>query len=563
MAHLLRPAFLFRPAFALLASAALPALAQAPSCSAVTTASLGLPHVEITGAAWQEPDKGLPRHCLLTGKANQRKGVDGHDYAITFEIRLPAEWSQRFLHQVNGGNDGVVVPAIGDRAGAPVSGGRPPLARGFAVLSSDSGHAGNDPAKADRKLARGAAFGLDPQARRDYGYAANQTLAPLAKAILKAHYGEAPKRSYIAGCSNGGRHAMVAATRMPEHYDGYLVGNAGFNLPRAAVQHALDMQAFTKVDPDVRKAITSDDVRVISNGIVQACDKLDGLEDGITANIRACQKAFDFAQLQCQPGQSTACLSAEKVAALKASFAGPQNSRGEQLYADWPADGGVGTGNWRAWKVQSTVEPWERLPIIATMGAASLAFIFTTPPAPVDGAPEALVKSLLSYDFDRDAPKIFGKDGAFAESAFDFMTPPDIDDPKLDGLRRAGGRMLIYNGQADPVFSFNDMASWWEKFDRNTGGKAQDHVRLFALPGVTHCGGGRGLDFIDALTALTDWVENGQAPERITASVNPENRDVPNEWDKARTRPLCPWPAFARYQGGDAEKAESFVCRRE
>jgi Tannase and feruloyl esterase len=226
---------------ALLATTAL-ARAQGEGCSPVTTASLGVSDVEIVGSKLQEGGNGLPKHCLVSGIANQRIGADGKSYAIQFELRLPAEWNGRFLHQVNGGNDGIVEPALGDKPDGWASGGTVPLARGFAVLSSDSGHSGSDPANKSLGLAAGAAFGLDPQARRDYGYAADMTLSPVAKKIIALHYGRQPDRSYMAGCSNGGRHAMVAASRMPENYDGFLVGNPGFDLPRAAVQHAWDVR---------------------------------------------------------------------------------------------------------------------------------------------------------------------------------------------------------------------------------------------------------------------------------------------------------------------------------
>jgi hypothetical protein len=287
---------------------------------------------------------------------------------------------------------------------------------------------------------------------------------------------------------------------------------------------------------------------------------LDGAKDGIVSNLIACQKVFDLKSLQCRPGGPNACLSEAKVRALAASFAGPRNSKGDQLYSDWPFDGGVGMGNWRAWKVESTVAQWNNFPIISTMGAASLAYIFTTPPKELEGTNEALLSSLVDFDFDRDAPKIFAKGGDYNESAMEFMTPPDVDDPYLSGLRGLNHKLIIYHGQADPVFSFNDTVHWYEKLDRNVGGQAADSVRLFAVPGVTHCTGGVGLDMIDALTALTNWVENGKAPERIVATINPGNKDVPGEWSKTRTRPLCPWPAYARYQSGDIESETSFAC---
>jgi hypothetical protein len=546
----------------LLAWIALPsgALAQAESCSAVTTASLNVAGAVITGGKLAEADKDLPRHCILTGKINERSGVEGKSYAIQFEMRLPADWNGRFLHQVNGGNDGEVVQALGDKPDFNSIGGKSALARGFAVVSSDSGHSGRDPANRAMGLAAGAAFGLDPQARRDYGYAADLTVAPIAKAIITAHYGRKPDYSYMYGCSNGGRHAMVGASRMPEIYDGFLVGNPGFELPKAAIQHAWDLQNFTRIDPDIRKSFTRDDATLLSTKIVEVCDGLDGLKDGLTANLAACQKAFDFNSLQCTHDATEGCLPEVKVTALKAIFSGPKNSKGEALYSDWPADGGVGTGNWRMWKVESPIAPWNNYPIIATMGSASLAMVFTTPPTRIEGDNDHLNDFLAKFDFDQDAPKIFARDTTFTESPMDLMTPPDAASPTLSGMRAANHKMILFHGQADPVFSVNDTIRWYERLNANSGGKADAFARLFTIPGVTHCGGGAGLDRFDALDALTDWVEKGKAPDQIVASVSPGNKETPASWSATRSRPLCPWPKYARYQGGEVESAASFAC---
>src|SRR5271165_6054502 len=458
------------------------AFAQSEGCTKVSTQSLAIPGLVIDGSNMQEAGGGLPRHCIVSGEVNGRTGADGKHYAIGFEMRLPIEWNGRFLDQANGGNDGVVLPATGDQPNALASGGVPALARGFAVLSSDSGHSGADPVNNPLGLAAGAAFGLDPQARRDYGYSADITLAPIAKAIIAAHYGRKPDFSYMSGCSNGVRHTMVAAARMPEQYDGFLAGDPGFNLPRAAVQHAWDAQAFVKADPDIRKSITKEYAALVSRKIIAACDKLDGVEDDLTANLAACQKNFSFDSLACAEGASADCLPKAKVEALKTSFAGPRNSKGEALYSDWPADGGVGTGNWRLWKVESPIPPWNNYPIIATMGASALEYVFTTPPTPVQGTNEALMKALIGFDFDADAPKIYAKTDAYPESAMAFMAPPDVDNPKLAAFRDRGRKMIIYHGQADPVFSLNDTIRWWEKLNANLDGKAADSVRLFAVP---------------------------------------------------------------------------------
>ena len=247
-------------------------------------------------------------------------------------------------------------------------------------------------------------------------------------------------------------------------------------MPRAAIQHAWDAQAFVKADPDIRKSITKDDAKLVSSEIIQACDNLDGLEDGLTANLAACQKAFDFDNLTCAPGASADCLPEAKVKALKTSFAGPENSKVEALYSDWPVDGGVGTGNWRRWKVESPIALWDHYPMIATMGAALLEYIFTTPPTPVQGTNKALMKGLLDFNFDVDAPKIFAKTDAYPESAMEFMTPPGMDDPKLAAFRQAGRKMIIYHGQADPAFSINDTIRWYDRLNANLNGKAESDV---------------------------------------------------------------------------------------
>ncbi|HEV3044970.1 MAG TPA: tannase/feruloyl esterase family alpha/beta hydrolase [Roseiarcus sp.] len=566
---------------AISALAALPACAAGPSpedvaakakpivCDQLTTETLGLAHVTIASAAEAPADKGLPAACIIKGAANQRVGVDGKAYALGFEMRLPLAWNGRFLHQVNGGNDGAVLPAIGDPNDVNAYGGKPALARGFAVLSSDEGHNGADPANAAFGLAAGAAFGADPQARDDYGYSGDMTLGPIGKTIIAKFYGQAPARSYMFGCSNGGRHAMVAATRMGDQYDGFVAGDPGFDLPRVAIQHAWDVQSFETIDPDIKKSFSPGDMALISRKVLEACDKLDGVEDGMVGDVKACQKVFHLADLACAGDKTDLCLSKAQVAALTGAFAGPHDSKGDQLYSDWSFDAGMGSANWRFWKVFSGIPPWNNNPLIATMGAASLAAIFTTPPTFTKRDPDSLMAYLSHFDFDKDAPKIYAKgtfnlDGKpirYAESAWDFMAPPDADDPKLALLKAAGHQIILYHGQSDGVFSINASTRWIEKLSANYDGDAAAFARLFAVPGMNHCSKGPATDNFDMLSAIVDWAEQGKAPDRIIAGLSPGNKEVPADWSPSRTRPLCPWPKVARYVGGDKEKAESFECQ--
>jgi feruloyl esterase len=178
----------------------------------------------------------------------------------------------------------------------------------------------------------------------------------------------------------------------------------------------------------------------------------------------------------------------------------------------------------------------------------------------VEGSSDKLVNVLMSYDFDKDAPKIYAKQEPFSESAMDFMAPPSVDDPKLPAFQNGSRKMLIYHGQSDPVFSINDTIRWYEKLNRNVPGGANGFARLFAIPGNTHCGGGIALEKFDALGALMAWVETGKAPDQIAASVNKANKEIPSSWSADRTRPLCPWPKYAKYVSGDVEAAASFTC---
>src|SRR4051812_24062506 len=166
-------------------------------------------------------------HCHVVGAMNERVSpVDGKRYAIGFEMRLPTAWNGRFFYQANGGVDGNVLPAIG-LTQSPGPGTASALAKGFAVISADAGHG----------PAQNGSFGVDPRARLDYGYGAVAALTPMAKALIRAAYGRPADRSYIGGCSNGGRHALVAAAPQPRGHDRHPGGRPRPLLPPAALAH--------------------------------------------------------------------------------------------------------------------------------------------------------------------------------------------------------------------------------------------------------------------------------------------------------------------------------------
>jgi len=539
----------------------LPQLAEAQSATlanCVTLAS-GFTHANtsITAAnviaAGTLTNAGQPvgEHCQVTGKMNQRVStVDNQTYAIGFEMRMPKAWNGRFLYQGNGGTDGAVSAATGGFVGGgPLQNA---LQQGFAVISSDAGHSG----------AQNPLFGLDPQARLDYGYMAVGTLTPMAKALIKAAYGKGPDRSYIGGSSNGGRHTMVAAARYASEYDGFLATSPGFNLPKAAVAQLYGAQQWAKVATDINNletALPQAERKLIANAILAKCDALDGVADGLVQDVQACRPAFDLNRdvPTCTGARDGSCLTSAQKAAIADVFTGARNSKGEALYSRWPYDPGIMQTGWADWKFRNSVG--------AARDPVAVAFIFSSPPESAAVLQNTLGYA-LNFSFDNDAPKIFATSGIYSESAMSFMTPPNPT--QLDLLRNRGAKMMVIHGTSDPVFSVDDTTAWYESLDTRYNGHASNFTRFYRVPGMGHSRGGPATDQFDALTALVNWVEKGQAPDRIIATARGAgnaggvNAEVPADWAPNRTRPLCPHPLVARYKGGDKEQASSFACEK-
>lgn len=492
----------------------------------------------------------IAAHCRVTGRMHERVSpVDGQTYAIGFEMRLPLAWNGRYYYQGNGGTDGSVSTAAGTAgSGGALSNA---LHKGFAVISSDAGHTG----------AQNPLFGVDPQARIDYGYGAVQKLTPMAKALIAAAYGKGPDRSYIGGTSNGGRHAMVAAARFPGQYDGVLANSPGFNLPRAAAAQLYTAQQLRKVatDPlDLSTAFSQAERNTVAAAILGKCDALDGLADGLVQDVEACRGAFDLFRdvPTCAGARDGSCLTSAQKSAIDAMYYGPVTSRGEQLYATQPYDPGLVGASWASWKFVSSVG--------AARDPVAVGIIFQVPPDP--GVMADTRNFAFNYNFDLDYPKLFATNATYTENSISFMTPPNPT--KLDTLRDRGAKMIVVHGVSDGVFSVDDTKNWYDALDRENGGKAAQFVRFFRVPGMNHSSGGVATDQYDALAALVNWVEQGVAPDSIVAKArgagNPGgvNAEVPAGWAPDRTRPLCPYPKVARYNGsGDPERAESFSCK--
>lgn len=507
----------------------------------------------VAEAALPQPGQTIPAHCQLVGKMFERVSpLDGQTYAIGFEMRLPVNWSRRFFYQANGGLDGAVVPAVGNGSGGgPLTSA---LLKGFAVISSDAGH----------DASQVPFFGIDPQARLDFGYQAVGKLTPMAKAVLATAYGERPAYSYIGGCSNGGRHTMVAAARYPDEYDGYLVGAPGFNLPKAAVASIYGAQQYAPLSggavipggpfaglPDLSLAFTQAERQLLSDKVLERCDALDGVLDGLVQRTEDCQSVFSLTSdvPTCAGPRDGTCLSAAQKVAIGNIFSGGETSGGAPIYSSFPFDTGYAVPDAAFWEFIS--------PLLLDPGAVG--FVFGTPPA----NPATFIPPLfaLTGSIDQMHASIFATTAAYTESAQSFMVPPRLDRPSA--LSRHGARMIVYHGVSDPIFSVDDTVRWFESLH----GREAQNARLFLVPGMSHCSNGPATEQFDLLTPLIRWVEEKKAPKRVIASArgptNPggPNADLPSDWAPDRTRPLCAYPRVASYNGGDIEHAESFDCR--
>ncbi len=529
----------------------------AGDCTDLTAKISSLPNTSVTAVnkiaagTVKVAGQDVPEHCQVTGKMFQRTGIDGNPYAISFEIRLPKNWNGRFYHQGNGGTDGSVVTALGGLGGGPLTGA---LFQGFAVLSSDAGHSGSAPD-----------FGIDPQARLDYGYQAVGKLTPMAKSVIQSAYGKAPDRSYFGGCSNGGRHAMVTATRYPNDYDGILVGAPGYNLPKAAIANLAGARLYASVATsatvtsaaDLATGFTDTERKLLASKVVEKCDALDGSADGMVQDVAACQTTFNIATdvATCTGARDGTCLSSAQKTVIGKIFSGTTTSTGTLIYSSFPWDGGFGAG---ASATNSGVPFWEFFAAL-NLDAGATGIIFkVTPESPVgfNGPNFALTTSI-----DALVTGINATNSTYTESAMTFMTPPNPTN--MSALRNRGGKVLAYHGVSDPIFSVSDTEAWFKNLQN-----ASSMARFYRVPGMGHCSGGPAADQFDMLTPLVSWVEKGTAPEQVVASVRGAgnaggvNADVPATWAANRTRPLCPYPKVAKYNGsGSIELAASFTCQ--
>ncbi len=488
--------------------------------------------VSVPAGKFQQPDASpanhaamdLPAFCRVVGVIRPTPDSD-----IKFEVWMPSQnWNEKFDGVGNGGFAGSI-----NYGGLAVA-----LRAGFAAASTDTGHAAS---AIDARWALG-----HPEKILDFAYRAVHLTTVTGKALVREFYGDAPRWSYFASCSNGGRQALMEAQRFPDDYNGVIAGapaNFWTHLLAAAVwniQATLDKPA-SYIPPGKLPAI--------SQAVLAACDARDGVKDGILNDPRQCH--FKPETLLCKGFDSMACLTAPQVVALNKIYAGASNRTGKNVFPGFMPGAELGPNGWGLWITGAAPEK-------------SLDFAFGTQffSDMIFDSPSWNFRT-LNYDSD-----LILTDQKMAPIL-------NATNPDLTTFEKHGGKLILYHGWNDAAIpALNTVDYYRNVVARMSLRSANRFVRLYMVPGMQHCGGGPGAGSFGVdpsenagpehsmFSALEKWVEHGKAPRAIIAS---KNADTSNPSSSIQmTRPLCPYPEVAKYKGrGDTNKAANFACTIE
>jgi hypothetical protein len=444
----------------------------------------------------------VPAHCRVTGMLAPE---------IAFEVSLPDRWNGRFYMIGNGGHAGESLEdpmRVSQRNAA--------LQAGFAFAQTNTGH--------DARKEPGASFVMSNPAKAiDYAYRAVNLTAVTAKDITQAYYRQDIAHSYWNSCSNGGRQGLVEAERYPQDFDGILanspwVDQTGFTIGAMWNQRALDAAPLT-----VAK------LALVAKVVMDKCDALDGLKDGQIDDPRRCSLNVKTDLPACAAGaDNDSCLTGAQAEAVEKIYGGPV-SNGRHIFP------GFMLGSEVAWSNFIIPAQPGRTAADFNLAEGTMRYLVHTPPQPD--------YDYRTFDFDRD-PSLL--------SAWSKLV--NATDPDLSRFRHKGGKLIMTYGWADPVLQPMVGVGYYEQALARNGPDTPQFFRLFMVPGMSHCAGGVATDRFDAVTALVDWVEKGKAPEAIRAARVVDNKEV-------RSRPLCPYPQVAHYQGrGSTDDAANFHC---
>ena len=523
-----------------LAGMAIPASAIAlpTTGGVVTTATLVVAGGTATAA--------VPEHCLVSASLAP---VDAAAPRIMMRLALPASWNSKALMYGGGGFDGSIPNVVGNVPNGPVDQALP-VARGYAVFASDSGHQAGALGSLD------GSFGLNDEALRNWGGDALKKTRDAAVFLIRARYASAPAKSYFAGGSTGGREALQSIQRWPNDWDGAIAWYPAWNQASAMLGGQAGTLALSRPGayPNSPKRLA------VFQAALQACDGLDGVADGIVSNQNACNAGFDPATatlngtpLRCAGGADTgdSCLSDAQITALKAihapvkfGFTLASGETGYPGYNVWGADLGITS-------LTTAVQP---VVTFLNFGA--------NPPA----HPMPTTAPYISQQLNQVLKNIIARDAGFDPLSFDPQASTTLaprwgelsrmidQSTDISGFVNRGGKLLLAHGVQDVLVSSRATADYYTRLVRQFGQpKVDSFARYYEVPGLGHAVSSQFNATWDSLTALEQWAEAGTAP---TAQVTRDTVGVPG-----RTRPLCDYPAWPRYKGvGDVHSASSYAC---
>lgn len=482
-----------------------------------------------------EPKGIVPRHCEIAGVARPTS-----DSEINFLLWLPPAdaWNGKYMQLGNGGWGGVI----------PSAGLARPLTLGYAVSETDDGH----PAKA--LIPPDATFAIGhPEKVVDFGFRALHETALASKALLRAFYGKQDSHAYFFGCSDGGREALVEAERYPEDFDGILAGAPANHWTHQLAGFLWNEMA---VNAKPESKIPAAKLPFIQKAVIDRCDALDGVKDGLLENPPACH--FDPSVLLCHGADTAQCLTQPELATLQKIYAGPKDPvTGEQIYPGFEPGSEADPYGWSAW-ILGDIQ-------------GQFANSFYGPAVHEDPQWD-----WHTADFHREMTLAEEKTAAILNAW----------SPDLRSFRDHGGKLIHYHGWSDAAVAPRDSVDYYGRVrtflatypDPRTSNPASidSFYRLFLVPSMQHCAGGQGPTSFgnndmppgipddadhDIVMALDRWVTQGIAPDRIVATGALGADPTAGVKGTPITRPICPYPTVAHYKGtGDTNAAENFSC---
>lgn len=484
----------------------------ATECAAL--GALRLPDVAIGSAvAVDASDKGRVKvpHCKVTG-------VIGTE--IRFEVLLPDTWNRR----VAMGGGGGFVGSVENQVVEVVN-------RGYATAATDTGH---------KASGIEAGWALDHLERQvNYGYLGVHRTAEVAKAIVRAYYGNDSAYAYFLGCSNGGRQALMEAQRFPADFDGIVSGAPAYDFTRIAASFITHAKA-TFPDPANLKVstVSPGDLALVAAAALDSCDLGDGVKDGVIDQPASCRFSLDRVKACPNDAAAAGCLTATSRAALARIYAPVVGPSGE-IYPGQPVGGEADAGGWQAWI--TGVDP--RLSAGTGGRVPSLRHGFGTEFF------KYFVFGDATWDYRRFDVATWAADTRVASTVL------NADSVELAAFKQRRGKLLIWHGWADPALNAQSTINYYERL-KAADPQTSDYARLFLMPGVLHCAGGPGPDSVEWIDQIAAWTEKGTAPERVIASKRGQ------DGTPVRTRPLCAYPQRAVYIGsGSTDDAANFVCK--